>query len=143
MNILLIDDELLFLTPITHYLKKSDYNVTECESPLKAVQLVETYKFDCIIIDYSMPEMNGIEFVKWIRHHSIDIIKDTPVLLLTGWEEIEIVKQAYDEGISLFRTKADILRNPQGILQAISTAIAMNETHRVTDKIAIAFKKDI
>lgn len=143
MNILLIDDELLFLTPITHYLKKSEYNITECESPLKAMRLVESIKYDCIIIDYSMPDMSGIEFVNWVRHHSIDIIRNTPVLLLTGWEEMEIVKQAYDEGISLFRTKADILRNPQGILQAIDTAIAMNETHRVTDKIAIAFKKDL
>ena len=124
-------------------MKQSEYNITQCESPLKAMQLAETYKYDCIIIDYSMPDMNGIEFVKWIRHHSKQVIKNTPVLLLTGWEEMEIVKQAYDEGISLFRTKADILRNPQGILQAIETAIAMNETHRVTDKIAIAFKKDI
>lgn len=143
MNILLIDDEILYLAPIIHYLKRADYNITECNSPLKAMALVENFQYDCIIIDYSMPEMNGIEFVNWVRHHSVDIVKDTPVLLLTGWEEMEIVKRAYDEGISLFRTKADILRNPQGILQAISTAIAMNETHRVTDKIAIAFKKEI
>ena len=142
MNILLIDDEILYLAPIIHYLERADYDITECESPLKAMQLVESINYDCIIVDYSMPVMNGIDLVKWIRNNDNKKIADTPILLLTGWEEMEIVRTAYFAGINLFRTKMGLLSNPKDATISVESAIKLNPVHKLHNKLAVAFKKE-
>lgn len=141
-RILIIDDDLLTLTSIVHYLKKDGYTVEEIENPIKAKTLLSNIQFDCVIVDYSMPEMNGLELVKWIREHENKKIAETPILLLTAWEEMTIVREAYFAGINLFRTKAGLLSNPKDATVSVESAIKLNPVHRLQNKLAVAFKKD-
>lgn len=142
-RILIIDDELVFLTPIVHHLKKADYDVTEIDNPIKAKVQLENISYDCIIVDYSMPYMSGIELVQWLREHTNKKMKETPVLLLTGWQEMTVVRAAYDAGINLFRTKTDLFNNPTEIIQAVEMTINLSPIHRIHNKLAVAFKRDV
>lgn len=128
---------------IALYLKRAGNEVTQCSNPIDAQTIISNFKFDCIVVDYLMPEMNGIELVKWLRSHSNKIISETPVLLLTGWQEMEIVREAYFAGINLFRTKTDLLNNPSEIINAVDSTINLNSVHRLHNKLAVAFKRNV
>lgn len=62
------------------------YNALEVvEGGVKALELLESQPFDLAIIDWSMPEMSGLELLEAIRERPA--IKDLPVLLVTAIEE--------------------------------------------------------
>lgn len=141
-RILIIDDDLITLGSIIHYLKKDGFIVETIESPIESQVMMKNFHYDCIIVDYSMPKMNGIDLVKWIRNNDNNKIADTPVLLLTGWEEMEIVRTAYFAGINLFRTKMGLLSNPKDATISVESAIKLNPVHKLHNKLAVAFKKE-
>lgn len=55
--------------------------IVSCVDPFEAVKLVVGNGFDCVISDYVMPEMNGVELVKRVKE-----LKDIPCIIYTGRE---------------------------------------------------------
>jgi PleD family two-component response regulator len=141
MKILIVDDFLDSLLPIIYFIKKAGHELTECFCPLKALDLIENQKFDCIITDYSMTEMNGIELAVTIRNNPNPIIAETPILLLTGLEESELVDTATAAGIDLFKTKGDVLTQPRNCIYAIESAIQYNKMNIAKNQLLTAYKQ--
>lgn len=141
MKILLIDDFLESLLPITFYIERNGHELTECFCPLKALELIEKEKFDCIVTDYSMTEMNGIELAVNIRENPNTEIAETPILILTGLEEAALVDTATEVGIDLFKTKGDVLRNPKNCIEAIESAIQYNKMNIAKNQLLTAYKQ--
>jgi len=50
---------------------------------------------DCFVIDYKMPNMSGIELAKRLRNRGID----TPIILITGYPDGDILAKATAAGI--------------------------------------------
>jgi CheY-like chemotaxis protein len=142
MKILLIDDEVIALAVMLRYLRKHGHEVTECDDPIKALGLIETYKYDCIITDYWMPEMNGIELAINVRNNPNEVIKHTPIMLLTGWHETTIVNEAKIAGINLVKAKEP---NPEKNILLIEAAIEQtllhNKLYIVEKKLLTAYKR--
>lgn len=67
---LAIDDEPLALQQLTNYLKRVPFfEVTgSCPSALHAMRLLETTPVDALFIDISMPDLNGLDFVRSLQH---------------------------------------------------------------------------
>jgi len=79
--ILLADDELMLRDLLAELLESNDYSVIKVISGTEVLKvLTEEIKVDLLIIDYNMPEMNGIECVKKLRELKFAI----PVILSTG-----------------------------------------------------------
>ncbi|MCW2286056.1 putative two-component system response regulator [Rhodoblastus acidophilus] len=55
--------------------------IDTCGNPLDAIKQCEGFQFDLIIIDYLMPEMNGIELLKHLRR--LETCRDIPIIMLT------------------------------------------------------------
>jgi two-component system, NtrC family, response regulator AtoC len=72
-----------------------DYNVTTCTNPKKAIELTRKTDLSLVLIDYKMPDMNGIEAVKEIKK----IKPDLPVIMLTAFLSSELVEEARREGV--------------------------------------------
>jgi DNA-binding NtrC family response regulator len=50
--------------------------------------------YDTIVSDFSMPGLNGIEFLKECK----DLRPDIPIILLTGYGTLELEEKAFEEG---------------------------------------------
>ncbi|OGG94980.1 MAG: hypothetical protein A2527_06465 [Candidatus Lambdaproteobacteria bacterium RIFOXYD2_FULL_50_16] len=86
IRILLVDDSLGIRLVAKKLFHNLGYNALEVvEGGVKALELLESQPFDLAIIDWSMPEMSGLELLEAIRERPA--IKDLPVLLVTAIEE--------------------------------------------------------
>ena len=75
----------------------------EAENGQEAVRLAETVKPDMIIMDVSMPGLNGLEATRIIRN----ILPDTKILLLTLHSSTELVRSAFRAGARGYVLKSD------------------------------------
>ena len=94
-NILVVDDEMQIRKLIRKYAEYEGHDVTEAENGIEAVRLCERCRFDIIIMDVMMPELDGFSASRTIRSFT-----DTPILILSARGE------EYDK-ISGFRLGID------------------------------------
>ncbi len=67
LNILIIDDSQSQRLLLQTFLKA--FNVTEAESGVNALKILNNETFDLIICDFEMPEMSGLDFAKEMKNH--------------------------------------------------------------------------
>jgi len=85
-SILLVDDEEMVLSSIKSFFAiETDYKLATYTSPIKALQVIEENRFDLVISDYLMPEMDGITFLAKVKEKRPLI----PRILLTGYADKE------------------------------------------------------
>ncbi len=85
MNILVVEDEKTLNKQLTSVLKQEHYNVDSCTDGNTALELILDRKFDLIILDIMLPELDGYEILKQIRDSGIT----TPVLIISAKNEID------------------------------------------------------
>ena len=102
IRVLFVDDEPGMLDIGKLFLERSgDFTVTTATSAPDAIRLLEQEKFDVIVSDYQMPEMNGIEFLVLVRTRFGQI----PFILFTGKGREEVVIQAINSGADFYLQK--------------------------------------
>ena len=78
-KILLIDDDVKLSQMVQEYLEPLGYKIETAETGKSGVEKMQNGKFDAVILDVMLPEMNGFEVLKEIRKTS-----SIPVLMLTA-----------------------------------------------------------
>ena len=68
---------------------------------LQALELMEQYRFDLIITDIRMPEMDGLEFISQMRK----VYPDIPTVVLSGYDSFAYAKEAIHYGVSDYLLK--------------------------------------
>lgn len=87
-QLLIIDDKIAIAKIISVYLS-AEYDITYFNTPVKAIEwLYNGNRPDLIILDIRMPEMNGDEFLSYIKKNGL--YKDIPVVVLSGEESSDI-----------------------------------------------------
>ncbi len=103
-KILIVDDSQTSRKIIRKKLNSLGYSTIEAELPSKALEIINSEKPDVIIVDYLMPEMNGVELAKRLSQN--DKLLDVPIILLTGTKNIEkIMEEGFNSGISAYFQK--------------------------------------
>lgn len=74
-------------------------------SSAEAVETIETRDVDLVLIDCSMPGMDGYDFTRWLRRENPAPVRYTPVILLTGHAAQSKVHKGRDCGASFVVTK--------------------------------------
>jgi len=82
LKLLVLDDSKEFVFLLTSLLTFHEIHVETESNPLKALDLAESEKFDLIISDYMMDEMDGISFSEKVRSTSKN--SETRIILLTA-----------------------------------------------------------
>lgn len=94
MHILLIDDERTFLETIITRLRMRGIDAEGVDSGEKALQVMQTRTFDAIILDVSMPGMDGIATLQALRK----VNPGVPVIMLTGHATLETADKGMEFG---------------------------------------------
>ncbi|MCB9062267.1 MAG: response regulator [Halobacteriovoraceae bacterium] len=70
MNILIVDDSKFALKRLAEMILayNSEYKISMALDGIKGLEILKKQKFDLVISDYNMPEMNGIDFIKEAIH---------------------------------------------------------------------------
>ena len=101
-SILLVEDNEDLLQLMTKLLKR-DYNIFTALNGKEGIVIVENEDIDLIVSDIMMPEMDGIEFCKYVKNN-LDT-SHIPVVLLTAKSKEEDRIEAYDSGADGFIIK--------------------------------------
>ena len=81
LQILVVEDEALVRDVIKQFLSADQHTVQTAANGHEGLRIFETGRFDVVITDKAMPEMNGIELATALKQQQPDI----PVILLTGF----------------------------------------------------------
>ena len=102
ISVLYVDDEPDLLELARLFLTQSgDMEIQSVTSAPEALALLPDRKFDAIVADYQMPDMDGIEFLKTVRVSYGDI----PFILFTGRGREEVVIRAIEHGADAYLQK--------------------------------------
>jgi DNA-binding NtrC family response regulator len=125
-RVLLIDDERLFLESLTKVLRKRGMVIHSAYSGSEAIAIISADKFDVIVLDLKMPEMDGLMTLKAIRDR--DTL--TPVILLTGYLDIERVTEALKMGVT------EVLLKPCPVETVVSAIENAHERKAIAEETA-------
>ncbi|MCG6970426.1 MAG: response regulator [Gammaproteobacteria bacterium] len=105
LNILAVDDEIFNLEILTEWLSDRGIHVTTAENGRHALEVLQdsTGRFDAILLDRMMPEMDGLECLAAIK--ALPQWKDVPVIMQSAAATVEEVQTALDAGIWYYLSK--------------------------------------
>jgi two-component system, chemotaxis family, chemotaxis protein CheY len=66
-QILVVDDDRVIRAMSVHLLESAGHNVAEAETGLQALRLMREIKFEVLITDLFMPDMDGLELIQRVR----------------------------------------------------------------------------
>jgi len=126
-KILLVDDSPFFRNMLTPILSVAGYNVTSLESPQEALEYCEKgERYDMIISDIEMPEMNGFQFAQKVKEGTA--WQDTPMVALSSHATQEDIDHGLEVGFQYYVAKfdRDILLNTisKTLMQKTKGAVA-------------------
>ncbi len=81
LNVLIVDDDHSLRSMLSFVLGKEGYQVQEAQSGAEALKKLKGRRFDLVISDIRMPDLNGIELLKKIKTHDPDL----PVIMITAY----------------------------------------------------------
>jgi len=104
-KILIVDDNDMNRRVIAGLLKETKMQTFEAESGEDCLKITAEQRFDVILMDHMMPEMDGIQTLKAMRARENDPCRDTPIVIVTA-NAIVGAKEAYLEaGFTDFLSK--------------------------------------
>ncbi len=95
MKILWLDDEIETLLPHKIYLQRNGIDVDGVDHPDAAIQKVNENNYNLILVDFRMPGMTGIEFIKKAKQ----IAPNIPYVLVTMMQDADIMEDAVSEDV--------------------------------------------
>ncbi len=126
LRILYVDDEPGLLGIGKRFLEKGGaFTVDTLTSAIVALERLKTERYDAIISDYQMPEMDGIAFLKQLKASG----DSTPFIIFTGRGREEVVIEALNEGADFYLQKGGELKSQfTELAHKIRSAVMMRQT---------------
>jgi two-component system alkaline phosphatase synthesis response regulator PhoP len=98
---MIVDDNAEMRALLSAYFRRLGFEVTEKENGATALQTATTERFDCFILDVSMPEMTGVEMLKKLRERGVQ----TPAIFLTAHDLLEDKVAGFEAGADDYMSK--------------------------------------
>ena len=129
-KVLVVDDEIEFAKTLKRHLRREGFDTEIAGDGSDARRIIETAycgrlsAIDLVITDVIMPNMDGIELLKWIKRNQPQI----PVILLTGFGDNHAVAQVVRPGQDGFCKKPITPRRLMELIELLDTP-QKQETH--------------
>jgi DNA-binding NtrC family response regulator len=93
-HILLIDDEAIALSNLSHVLEREGYAVTACNDGESGLAAMQSTLFDLVLTDLRMPGIDGMDVLRHIRETTPEV----PVIMITGHATLDSAVEAMKAG---------------------------------------------
>lgn len=104
MRALVIDDSRSVRRIIGNIMKGLGYDTIEASNGLEGLSQLEAHGLqDIVLVDWNMPEMDGLEFIKAVR--AMPAYGDMPIMMITTETEMENISQAFVAGVNEYVMK--------------------------------------
>ncbi len=104
-SILVVDDQSTSRTILSHVVKSinAKTKIIEKNNPEEALEWATEHTADLVFVDYVMPEMNGVDFVRLLK--TLPEYESVPVIMITIKKDAETRYAALDAGVADFLSK--------------------------------------
>ena len=119
VHILMVDDDRVDRLAIRRAIEQSGLvaTVEEAQDGKEALEKVAKHRFDCLLLDHDLPGMSGTDLTRQLRARD----NLTPVVLVTGAQNEELLQAAVEAGVTDFFPKGDL--SPRRLALRIRFAI--------------------
>lgn len=93
-TVLIVDDEPNMLITLSDILNLEGFDVSVADDGSQAIEIIGSRQFDIILLDYKMPDLNGVETFQEIQRLQADV----KVIFITAYYHESTVKDAIQEG---------------------------------------------
>lgn len=143
-RILLLDDEESLIKWLSYALEQKGYRVFSTTEPDEAVRKIKQERFDCIVSDIRMPDMDGFEFLRKVRR----IYPELPLIFITAYGSMESAINALRDRASdyilkpfaidelVMRIKANLKKKESVSYKIIGESRQIKNVMELVDKIA-------
>lgn len=115
-QILLIEDDRTFSRILEGFLTKNKYSITTAYDGREGLRLFFSKPFDLVLLDYRLPDMDGLEMLSEIKKASPSV----PVIIMTSFSDIRTAVKAIKSGAFEYITKPV---NPDELLMLLQKAL--------------------
>ncbi len=132
-KILAVDDEKHIVRLIQVNLERAGYEVVTANDGAQALEMVAADRPDLIVLDWMMPQLNGMETLKRLKAN--EATADIPVIMLTAKSQDQDVFKGWQSGVDSYLTKPF---NPMELLTFVKRIFAsLEEEDGDDDRIVI------
>jgi DNA-binding NtrC family response regulator len=116
-RILVVDDEDIVRTSCSRTLSPEGYEVRLAKNGVEGLKMASEEKFDLVLTDLKMPDMDGIEVLRIIREKW----PETAVIIVTGYQTVDTAVKAIKLGAYDYIEKPF---TPDALISAVAEAMA-------------------
>ncbi len=128
INILMIEDDAELASILTNYLKQYNIKITNYETPELGISALNLKKYDLIILDLSLPNIDGIEVCRMIRKRH-----DVPIIISSARSYLGDKIACFSYGADDFMAKPydtqELILRIKSILKRCNHQIVENNAH--------------
>jgi CheY-like chemotaxis protein len=122
---LVVDDNYINRLLVIHLLQSRGFDVVEAASGYEALDKLRDEDIDAVLMDISMPDMDGFETTRLIRRSEPAYIRDVPVIAMTAHGFQEQVNNARDAGMNDYVVKPF---KPDQLVRTILNQLGVDES---------------
>jgi len=119
MKVLVVDDSQIVRNLHGFMLHGAGYEIHEAENGSDAIEQLLRTKFDLIVTDINMPQMDGYELTRKVRE--IDGYKETPIVIVSTESEASDKSKGFEAGANMYIVKPvkpeELVMNAQMLVQ--------------------------
>jgi two-component system, sensor histidine kinase and response regulator len=145
LNLLVVDDEPGIRSGIKRILESFtvsypfmdddfEFEVLEAATGEEAIELLDNYVFDIVLLDNKLPGIQGIDVLEYINKHSIDVI----VVMITSYASLDMAVKATKSGAYDFVPKPFTPKELRSCLENIAKQLFLR---RITQKMQVEGKQ--
>ena len=127
MKILLAEDDATMGLNIQKAMADQNFTVDLAHDGLMAEKMLKKNRYDCVILDINMPHRNGYEICQYYRTFN----KQTPILLLTAFEELEDKVQGYESGADDYLTKPFYMKE---LIMRVQSLVKRSKSNLISEE---------
>lgn len=121
-KILLVEDDPSISKLYQTKFDQENFNVVTAENGKKGLDLAISEKPDIILLDISLPILNGFEVLKKLRKNND--LKKTPIIILTNYGEMENITEGFLRGATEFMVKVE--HTPEEVVDTVREVLSNN-----------------
>lgn len=120
MKVMVVDDDPDITRLIKTMVEPLGVEVLALADSQEAAQRLEKEKFDGFLLDARMPHLDGFELTRRVRNSPLNA--PAPIVMLTGYNDLETMRQGFKSGISFFLGKPFTTEQARCLMNALRGA---------------------